>query len=101
VTARTSAGWSLLIRAPADWLQPRYLQVLEGVLDTERYGAKLSIIVRLGERDRQRHLQGPSAAHAQHAGHGRARGAAAVRGPASSATRRTTCAASQDRASVS
>jgi hypothetical protein len=49
VTARTAPGWSLLIRPPANWAQPRYHQVLEGVLDTEWFGAKLTIIVRLLE----------------------------------------------------
>jgi hypothetical protein len=49
VTARTSPGWSLLIRQPANWPQPRHHQVLEGVLDTEWYGAKLTIILRLIE----------------------------------------------------
>jgi len=49
VTARTPPGWSLLIRQPANWPHSRHHQVLEGVLDTEWYGAKLSIIVRLLE----------------------------------------------------
>jgi hypothetical protein len=49
VTARTTPGWSLLIRPPANWPQPRHHQVLEGVLDTEWYGAKLSLVVRLIE----------------------------------------------------
>jgi hypothetical protein len=47
VTARTPPGWSLLIRSPANWAHPRHHQVLEGVVDTEWYGAKLPVIVRL------------------------------------------------------
>ncbi|HEX5295143.1 MAG TPA: DUF6065 family protein [Streptosporangiaceae bacterium] len=49
LTARTSPGWSLLIRPPANWPQSRHHQVLEGVLDTEWFGAKLTIMVRLLE----------------------------------------------------
>lgn len=49
VTARTTPGWSLLIRQPGNWPHPPRHQVLEGVVDTEWYGAKLPVIVRVPE----------------------------------------------------
>lgn len=50
--ARTSPGWSLLVRSPPNWPPVRDHQVLEGVLDTDWYGSYVPIIVRLPEVNR-------------------------------------------------
>lgn len=50
--ARTSPGWCLLVRNPPNWPPPRDHQILEGVLDTDWYGAGVPIILRLLETNR-------------------------------------------------
>jgi hypothetical protein len=50
--ARTSPGWSLLVRSPPNWPPTRDHQILEGVLDTDWFGSHVPIIVRLPEVDR-------------------------------------------------
>jgi hypothetical protein len=47
--ARTSPGWSLLVRNPPNWPLPRDHQILEGVLDTDWYGMGVPIILRVTE----------------------------------------------------
>jgi hypothetical protein len=50
--ARTSPGWSLLVRSPPNWPPARDHQILEGVLDTDWFGSHVPVIVRLPEVNR-------------------------------------------------
>jgi Family of unknown function (DUF6065) len=50
--ARTSPGWSLLVRSLPNWPPVRDHQILEGVVDTDWFGSHVPIIVRLPEVNR-------------------------------------------------
>jgi hypothetical protein len=50
--ARTSPGWSVLVRSPPNWPPVRDHQILEGVLDTDWFGSHVPVIVLLPEVNR-------------------------------------------------
>jgi hypothetical protein len=47
VLARTSPGWTLLVREPPNWPRHEGVQVYEGIIETEWYRSYLPTIIRL------------------------------------------------------